>query len=500
MASDLNIIMFLFRILNPFQAYLLNSILIHTIAFIGMYLFINRYLLFDQDPPPNSNVLCLAVSFAFAILPFYTMHGLSVAGIPLLLFAFLNIAHKEGKLLDYLIIIFFPFYSSLFIGGTFLIIGLFLTFLFFLIVNNRFIWQALLAWLLFSALFLIVEHDFLQISLFGGDFISHRTEWNLEYLGAPIRDVFIQVASMFIRGQYHAPSFQLTILLTSLLAVVIGRAAPLKKLILVILALQLIIAIIYGLYMWDKLIPLKTLLGIFSSFNWSRTHMLSPFVWYCVFFLSLIALSKQQGLGGLVKHVLIISVLIVQITVNIIHNPEYGSYIYQYVRLSNVTSEKITYRQFFSENLFAKISQTIGVPKEDYRVVSIGIHPSIAQYNGFYTLDGYQNFYPLAYKQQFRKLIARELEKNKTWQEYFDYWGSRCYLFSSEIPDLLSTKDKGRVINHLEIDTQVFQEMGGQYIFSAAEIMNSAAENLTTIGLFEDKDSVWRIYVYGIGE
>src|SRR4030042_3347959 len=92
MTSDLNIIMFLFRILNPFQAYLLNFILVHTIAFIGMYLFINSYLLFDQDPPPNSNILSLAVSFTFAILPFYTMHGLSVAGLPLLLFAFLNIA------------------------------------------------------------------------------------------------------------------------------------------------------------------------------------------------------------------------------------------------------------------------------------------------------------------------------------------------------------------------------------------------------------------------
>jgi hypothetical protein len=474
--------------------------LVHTIAFIGMYLFINSYLLFDQDPPPNLNILSLAVSFTFAILPFYTMHGLSVAGLPLLLFAFLNIAHKEGKLLDYLIIVFFPFYSFLFITGTFLIIGLFLTFLYFLIVKKTFVWQALLAWLLFSALFLIVEHDFLRISLFGGDFISHRSDWNLEYLSSPIRDVFIQIASIFLRGQYHAPSFHVAILLISLLAIIVGRAGSLKKLILVLLTLQLIIAFIYGLYIWDKLIPLKTQLGIFSSFNWSRVHMLSPFVWFCMFFLSLLALNKQQRFGGLIKHVLIISVLIIQMAVNLIHNPEYGSYINQYVSLSNVTTEKITYRQFFSENLFANIAQTIGLPKQDYRVVSIGIHPSIAQYNGFYTLDGYQNYYPLAYKKQFRKLIARELEKNITWQEYFDYWGSRCYLFSSEIPDQLSTKNKGRVINHLEIDTQVFKEMGGRYIFSAAEIMNNAAENLTTIGVFEDKDSVWRIYVYGVEE
>jgi hypothetical protein len=217
-----------------------------------------------------------------------------------------------------------------------------------------------------------------------------------------------------------------------------------------------------------------------------------------LFFLLLMAIYKSQRFGEKLKGILIFSLLIIQVGLNLAYNPEYGSYINRHISIPNVSSEEITYRQFFSENLFTKLKDAINTPQEEYRVVSIGIHPSIAQYNGFYTLDGYQNYYPLAYKQQFRKIIAQELEKSKVWQEYFDDWGSRCYLFSSEIPDFLSTKEKGRIIHHLEIDTQAFTDLGGRFIFSAAEIENYKEENLILTGVFDDKVSAWRIYVYEV--
>ncbi|MDA6131502.1 DUF6044 family protein, partial [Escherichia coli] len=64
--------------------------------------------------------------------------------------------------------------------------------------------------------------------------------------------------------------------------------------------------------------------------------------------------------------------------------------------------DKPTVRQFYAEEQFSAIKEYIGLPQEDYRVASIGLHPAIAQYNGFYTLDSYNNFYPLTYKYQFR--------------------------------------------------------------------------------------------------
>ena len=50
----------------------------------------------------------------------------------------------------------------------------------------------------------------------------------------------------------------------------------------------------------------------------------------------------------------------------------------------------------------------------------------------------------------------------------------------------------------LDIDTQEFKDMGGRYIFSAAEILNYKMEQLDFLGVFEDDDSVWRIFVYEV--
>ncbi len=465
MVSDLNFIIFLFKAMNPFWAYLINHMIVHIIAFLGMYLFASKYLLPPKNQDENSKIICLGISLAFSVLPFYTMYGLSIAGQPILLYSFLNIANEQGQFTDYLILLVFPFYSFLLLNGVFLIVELFLVFLYFLIKKKRFVKKAFLVWLIFSISYLIVEHDFIRTLLIDANNISHRSDWNLNYISFPLQGVLKNAFSVFLQGQYHAASFPAVILFISLLAIIITfREGWKKNLILRLLLLQLCTAIVYGFYTWDKIIPIKSLLGIFATFNWGRLYWVSPFIWYCIFFLSLITIYKYQKFGRPTKGILIFSLLFIQIFVNLVHDPEYSNYLNRFLTFSNVTSEDISYRQFFSEDLFNKIKDTIGEPQKDYRVASIGIHPSVAQYNGFYTLDGYQNYYPLSYKQQFRKIISQELEKSSKWREYFDYWGSRCYLYSSEIPDFLSTKEKGRIITHLDIDPQAFKDLGGRFI------------------------------------
>ena len=77
-----------------------------------------------------------------------------------------------------------------------------------------------------------------------------------------------------------------------------------------------------------------------------------------------------------------------------------------------------TFQEFYAEELFQEIDQFIGLPKSSYRVASIGLHPAVSQYNGFYTLDTYNNFYPLTYKYEFRKIITKELEKSGVLRRY----------------------------------------------------------------------------------
>ena len=148
-------------------------------------------------------------------------------------------------------------------------------------------------------------------------------------------------------------------------------------------------------------------------------------------------------------------------------------------------------------------------PKEDYRVVSIGIHPAIASFNGFYTLDIYTDFYPLKYKHDFRDIIARELEKSPQQKEGFDTNAKRCYLLVSELHGDdnvrgrafargLTKADQQLKIKNLELNTGVLKKMGGRYIFSAVEILNFSENGLSFEGVFERDDSPWKIHLYRV--
>ncbi|KHF28410.1 hypothetical protein LR68_02805 [Anoxybacillus sp. BCO1] len=143
-----------------------------------------------------------------------------------------------------------------------------------------------------------------------------------------------------------------------------------------------------------------------------------------------------------------------------------------------VYRDKPTFRAFYAEKQFQDIKQYIKKPVHTYRVVSIGIHPAIAQYNGFYTLDTYNNFYPLSYKHQFRQVIASELNKNKKLKEYFDEWGGRCYVFVDELGKrYMFTKQSNKRIRRMQLNTNVLYDMGGRYVFSAVPIDNAKKTN-----------------------
>jgi hypothetical protein len=136
-------------------------------------------------------------------------------------------------------------------------------------------------------------------------------------------------------------------------------------------------------------------------------------------------------------------------------------------------------------------------PKSSYRVVTIGMHPSVAQFNGFYTLDGYLTNYSLSYKHQFRRIITTEFTKRVELRDYFDGWGNRCYVFSSELGlNSLCAGQNHYVLHNLQIDTAQLRAMGCEYVISAAYIENSAENGLRLEKDFFSPDSFWHIYLY----
>jgi len=115
LGSYFNFKLLLFYLFDPFKAYIINDIIVHLVAFIGFYLLLEKHILSEK----NDNLIIFGVSLCFAFLPFYSTYGLSIAGMPLLVYALLNLRKSTGSISDYLIILIFPFYSSLILTGIF---------------------------------------------------------------------------------------------------------------------------------------------------------------------------------------------------------------------------------------------------------------------------------------------------------------------------------------------------------------------------------------------
>ena len=161
--------------------------------------------------------------------------------------------------------------------------------------------------------------------------------------------------------------------------------------------------------------------------------------------------------------------------------------------------QSISYKSFLSENLFKKIDDYIKIPKQNYRIVSLGLPPSIAQFNGFYTLDGDFDIYPAKYYRLFRIIIADEIKKNETIKQKYDYGGAQTFIYSSELVDKYFNscpKFENIQVNNLSINTGQLKSMGGKYIFSAVPINNYSKLKLNFEKMFTDSISVYKVYVY----
>jgi hypothetical protein len=291
----------------------------------------------------------------------------------------------------------------------------------------------------------------------------------------------------FIFGHGHVLTIHtlviLPILFIALRIVIINKSQRANKMFVFLLGLNFILSVWYAFWYYTGWQSLKAQFSILNTFNFSRFHFLRPLVIYLGFALGLHILWKMGKKWQ--KRVLIC--LLIQVVLLGICNDEIIYRVYG----------NTTVKQFYAVDLFQQIKEYIGQPQQSYRVASIGIHPAIAQYNGFYTLDTYNNYYPLAYKHEFRKIIAKELDKNQTLKTYFDQWGGRCYLFVSELGKKYDFKKDSTVeIHHLDLNMDAFKEMGGRYIFSSVPILNADEDGLLLKHTFDNPESAWKIYLY----
>jgi hypothetical protein len=487
--SGLNIVMFLFLIFPPLIAYLVNDFLVRIIAFIGMYLLLKKHFLKSDV---FNEFIALGVSICFALIPYYSLYGITVAGQPLLLFAFLNLLKGDKSWRDFLIILLFPFYSSFIYGGIFICIALFSIFLINSIIRRKINILYLVGLSILSIGYIIVEYSLIISFFFNSDFVSHRNEWHADS-NVTFISMVIDAMNLFFKTQYHSGAFYTLLIILSVLLAFIFQRRFNKS----ILYLSGSIIFIMVFYLIDNYLVLwfSHRIRILITFQWNRFYFLLPALWMMLFAVSM----EQIKLKKYSKYLVAFLILVQLILVIINDRP----YIKNVLSIAGIKSGKsANYNEFYAENLFTQIGEYIKKDKKTYRVISIGLFPSISQYNGFYTLDSYQNSYPSQYKHSFRRIIEKELSKNKNLKTYFDNWGNRCYIFSSELSgecfECFFGKYFNKELNNLELNAGVLKEMGCNYIFSAAKINNLDENDLKYLKKFSDNSAYWDIYLYEV--
>jgi hypothetical protein len=475
--TELSGIVWLFSIFPTMTAYALNQLITRFAAFMGMYLLLKTHFI----RTPEWSAIRVGAALAFALTPFWPSGMLSTLGMPLALWAFLNIREGRADWKSYLALTLLPFYSSFVLGFFFFLAAMGGLWLFDLFrgkgLNLRFL--AAIAGMTF--LYLLVEYRLVHSFLFLEEDNSRD-----EYFHA--RLTFAHCVRLafknFVLGHTHVMTVHgliiLPVTLYALFLVWKNKRWSQERIYVFLFAFNFLLSFWYAFWFYKGWLPLTERFHFMDTFNFARFHFLRPLIIYIGFALALkiVWISTKSSKS-------ILAVIIAQILLLGAFNDEI------------IYSRKPSVKEFYAEDLFSEIGNYIDRPKEDYRVASIGIHPAIAQYNGFYTLDTYNNFYPLTYKHRFRKIIAEELAKNKTIRRYFDEWGGRCYIFTAELgKHYMFKKNSDKKLKNLKLDTAVFKEMGGEYFFSAVPIMNSMENGLELEREFTSGDAAWKIYLY----
>lgn len=508
---------FTYMIMDAYWAFVFNDFCVRVIGFLGSFLLLDK--IFDG----RYKFISFLSGVILAYLPVFSVYGTSMFGQALLAYAVWNLIENKHKIASIVYIVFFGISSSLILTGYYILF--FLLVLAVVLNIKKGFNKALPVYITFfiiTALYLLTHFKMIYNLLFQ-DFESIRKERVIKEQSP------LEILILFFGGHFHAIAAQQYALLALIPVAVIFfikrknktlNPADKKYLNIVwaLLGYNFFAALVNAFYFSRPGIWLSTKIPILASFQYRRFFFSYPVTWNILFGVCVYSLAEwgvfeklKNSFGKISKPILrsatclFLAFLMAFSVTSIyeavtnhefhnVHNQNIGRLFYR----QTVKENYITYNQYMDKELFDSIKQHIGKDTKNYKVVSVGIYPVIPSMNGFYSLDGYFQLYPLEYKHKFREIIAGELEKDEALRVYFDDWGNKCYVFSAELgKNYMFSKNSARSIE-LDIDTAKLKEMGGEYIFSAVEIKNYEDLNLNFEGLFTTPKSYFSIYLYKV--
>ena len=476
-------------VFGRFWGYVVLKTMMAFTGYAGMWVLLRRFVM-----PGESVWITGGVALCYGILPFWGF-AFSVPLLPFLFAAFLAFRERGWRvsLWPWAVMVLAGFSTSLILIGVFFIAVCGLWALFDFAFRRRKPWPVFAALVVLSATY-VLSHIRIFIGFLTPGEPSHRLEIDsiFQYDGL----IFSRFFEVFTKGWYHSASVHflfLPIILMGLFVVAFGltgkrdtgieglrKAVSTNGIVLINLVEFLILSSLwYAIVNWGGLQWLINPITSIVPIQLGRLQFLQPVAWYVALAIALLLIWKLGKFGKALAFV----VLGVQIV-----------FLFSLFEARGEESAP-SYREFYAENLFKSIKNALGDPAE-YRIISVGLHPAIAQYNGFYTLDGYSPDYPLTYKHSFQKMIQGELDKSPELSRNFIGWGSRAYAFSAELGrEYTFQKGSDVVISDLDYDWEAFRRMGGDYVFSSVIIEDG---DLELVGIFKESQSAWDVYVYEI--
>jgi hypothetical protein len=475
--NDLSLEANLYVLFRPEIAAVLNEFITRNMAFIGMYLLI-RKLLSDEK---NAFVFALP-SLLFALLPYYPYFGFTIAGFPIIAVIVLDLLTKHLSCLKIFSLLFVALSGNFTYGG-FVALGILLVVIIFLFLKRDYGPARRIA-----VVFSILSLGYFQgisrlISLkLDSNFSSHRTSWQplsghwLDLSLLP--NLFSEFVNVTLRGQYHFPSGQsvltnhfipgvfVILLFPVLIHLQLSRRQKTikpsfdqekRKLLKIIATSILLINLFYALesvgFTQFEYLPSE-------PFQFKRVTVLNPVLWTILLGLILSIISTP------LKRMVPIAWLLIVAQISMSH----VGIQQKILEVTGFDRNRPSLVEYFDKELYEGLARKIEKKPQEINVLSFGLDPMIASFNGYKSFDGYLYNYPLDYKLNFREIISTELDLSPSLKDYFDGWGSRVYLFHRDVP-----------VSQVKLNWCASKYLGVDFVLAKEEL-----ESLDNLKLFEN--------------
>ena len=465
----------LMLIFGSLPGFSLTFLIVRIVAFLGMYLFGRDYLKIKSE---QKGILTLA-SVAFSCLPFFVIHGLTVSGIPFLIWSFFNLLLRKRVKVSFLVIVLFGLWSQMVLVGFHIILILSFIFLYWSFKEKKIHWLSFISILTLVFVYIVSEYMLFYMHIFSKDYESSRAAFE-KILGLNYKGVVGGTFMSFFTGDYSTSNYFgylfIPLILVYAFLTIRKREFYGDEIGLMFFVVLLVSAFCINLLDWKGVAFFYERFPVARIFNFKRfTSILPGF-----FFLFILAVSiKINSRRNKLSHILTMLTLII---LNIFiwrGNISYNNSGFKNTGIKIEKEEVVTFNQFFDPSLYHEIKMEMGKDSIT-NLIHFGLSPSPSKYAGIPVLDDYQGDYPKAYKIEFRKIIEKELNKSKKLEKYFDEWGSRCYLYSAnQIEHKLTTRENMPFEPRLEIDLLQLKNMKCHYLLSKILIGNAKSLGLS---------------------